>query len=205
MSRQPITDRISPDQLSDRQIVRQVLAGDTQAFECIIKRHEQMVARIVAGKVPGQEIAEVAHLVFIRAFQSLPNYKPIAPFAHWLSTLAVRTCYDFWRKCGRNRETPLTALSQAQRHWLKAHSSSWDAGGELEAENLLEWALSHLSAGDRMALTLVHLEGSSVSEAADMLGWSKANVKVRCFRARKKLRSIINRELSGDKGDHDEI
>ena len=203
MSRQTTPSSVTKEPFSDLQIVQQVLAGDTQAFELIVKRHEHLVAKIVAGKVPSQEMAEVAHLVFVRAYQALPNYKPIAPFEHWLATLSVRTCYDFWRERSRNRELPMTALTKAQRHWLQHHRSNREAGRALEAENLLGWALAHLSAGDRMALTLVHLEGSSVSEAAELLGWSTANVKVRCFRARQKLRRLIDHELRGESNNHE--
>jgi RNA polymerase sigma-70 factor (ECF subfamily) len=49
-------------------------------------------------------------------------------------------------------------------------------------------------------LTLVHLDGYSVSEAARLLGWSLINVKVRAHRARKALRNIFHEmELN----DHD--
>ena len=44
-----------------------------------------------------------------------------------------------------------------------------------------------------MALTLVYLEERPVREAAELLGWSAANVKVRSLRARRKLRRVIER------------
>jgi RNA polymerase sigma-70 factor (ECF subfamily) len=57
---------------------------------------------------------------------------------------------------------------------------------------VLEWALRQLSAEDRAVLTLVHLEGHSVREAAKLLGWSAINVKVRAHRARQALRTLLN-------------
>jgi RNA polymerase sigma-70 factor (ECF subfamily) len=70
------------------------------------------------------------------------------------------------------------------------------AANNVEDQELLAWALGQLTPKDRMAITLIHLEGRSVKEAADLLGWSPANVKVRIFRARRKLRKIIARELT---------
>jgi RNA polymerase sigma-70 factor (ECF subfamily) len=60
-----------------------------------------------------------------------------------------------------------------------------------EAAELLQWALGHLSAENRLVLTLVHLDGYSVREAARLLGWSVVNVKVRAHRARHQLRKLL--------------
>ena len=60
-----------------------------------------------------------------------------------------------------------------------------------EAGELLGRALDRLSPEDRMVLEMVYLEGLSGKEAAGLLGWSVANVKIRLFRSRKKLRKIL--------------
>ncbi len=58
-------------------------------------------------------------------------------------------------------------------------------------QEVLEWALGKLSAEDRMVLELVYLEGLSCKEAAKQLGWTLANVKVRSFRSRNKLKKLL--------------
>ena len=60
-----------------------------------------------------------------------------------------------------------------------------------ETKELLEWALNQLSPQDRMVTELVYLEGMKGKEAAELLGWSTANVKVRTFRSRRKLRKLL--------------
>ena len=62
---------------------------------------------------------------------------------------------------------------------------------------MLQWALSRLSPEHRMVLTLVHLEGYSVREAARLLGWNVVNVKVRAYRARQALRQLFLAEEQG--------
>jgi RNA polymerase sigma-70 factor (ECF subfamily) len=62
-----------------------------------------------------------------------------------------------------------------------------------EATTLVHWALGQLSPENRMVVTLVHLDGYKMREAADLLGWSVVNVKVRVHRARRQLRRIIDR------------
>ena len=64
-----------------------------------------------------------------------------------------------------------------------------------EAAEVLEWALGKLSPENRAVLTLVHLDGYSVREAAQLLGWSLVNVKVRAHRARQALRALLRRTL----------
>jgi RNA polymerase sigma-70 factor (ECF subfamily) len=66
-----------------------------------------------------------------------------------------------------------------------------------EAAEVLEWALEQLSPEHRAVLTLVHLDGYSVREAAELLGWSVINVKVRAHRARRALREVLARTLTG--------
>ena len=62
-----------------------------------------------------------------------------------------------------------------------------------EKIRLLHWALDRLSAEDRMVLALTYFEGYASTEAANLLGWTTANVKIRSFRARKSLRKILER------------
>lgn len=191
-----------PNPPSDEEVIARILSGESDAFEILVERYKKQVAGIVGRKVPHQEAPEVVHQVFIKAFVSLPSYRPLKPFSHWLTTLAVRACHDFWRGRYRSRETPLTALApepggRREREVEAAQAASApDAYEAFEAWELLDWALGHLSPDDRMALTLVHLEGWSLAEAAEALGWSQAVVKLRTFRARRKLHKIIAGSLS---------
>ena len=64
------------------------------------------------------------------------------------------------------------------------------------ARELLDIVLGRLPAKDRMALTLVHLEGRSVGDAAELLGWSAVNVKVRAHRARRAMKGMIEKLMN---------
>lgn len=189
-----------PHHVSDADIIDRVLAGDVDVFETLVDRYTPAVWRIVAAKVPRQEAPEVVHDVFVRAWRSLPGFSGRHPFANWLSRIAVRTCHDFWRERYRRREVTVGSLSDDTRDWLAGVSSEDGlAGGNpppdpadrFEARELLDWLLNQLSADDRMVLTLTYLEGLSGREAADMLGWSTAKVKVRSHRARVKLSRLV--------------
>ncbi len=181
----------------DQTVVAQVLAGDVNAFERLFTRYRGHVTGIVRRHVPGDRVAENVQDAFVRAFQSLAGWKAKSSFRRWLATIAVRTCYDFWRRQYRHREIPLSRLSEAHREWLEnsladRSRDDWEAlGQQREAREILAWALDRLSPKDRMVLELVYLEGLAVKEAAGLLGWSAANVKVRAHRARKKINRLL--------------
>src|SRR5205085_8070007 len=105
-----------PQGPADDAIIRRVIAGEVDLFEELILRYQQQVGRIVAGHVRREMVEEVSHEVFVRAYTSLRTYAFRTPFPHWLSRIAVRTCYDAWRASARN-ETPLSALADETRDW----------------------------------------------------------------------------------------
>src|SRR5437867_7717708 len=180
----------------DLEIIRRVLHGEVDRFAELIARYQQPVAKITNGHVPSDRVAEVAHDVFIRAYTSLSSFSGQTPFEHWLSGIAVRTCYDFWR-ARRREELPVSALTTEHQDWmdhvLAAESDDQfrEQARRQEAAELLQWALCQLSAENCLVLTLVHLDGSSVRVAAQLLGWSVVNVKVRAHRARQMLRTLL--------------
>lgn len=193
---QDILNKLSDSE--DNEIIRQVVEGNVDAFEFLLTKYKNHVVNLVANHLPYHHVEETAHEVFIRAYQSLPTFKAISGFKPWLSSIALRTCYDFWRAHYRSRELPVSSLSEKHREWLEtvisdsSNRSYHDQGSRKEARELMDWALEKLSAEDRMVLELVYLEGLTVKEVAKLLGWSAANVKVRSFRSRKKLRKLLS-------------
>jgi len=186
-----------PGRPRDADIIRRVLEGDVDVFEQLMVRYRDPVLRIVKRHVPQCEVEEVAHVAFIRAYRSLSTFRKSGRFKQWISAIAVRTCHDYWRKVYRSREVPMSSLGERQQNFLeqalsdRSRTSFDEKAVRKEAEEILKWGLDRLSPGDRMVLELVYLEGLSTREAAELLGWSTANVKVRSFRARKKMQRLL--------------
>jgi RNA polymerase sigma-70 factor, ECF subfamily len=183
----------------DLEIIHRVLQGKIDCFAELIARYQQHVARIVSRHVPGDRVAEVAHDVFVNAYGGLSGFSGQAPFEHWLSRIAVRTCYHFWRAM-RRQDLPVSALTEEPLRWMEQvlAAESDDRFREQvkrrEAEELSQWALGHLSAENRLVLSLMYLDGYSAREAASLLGWSVAKVKVRAHRARQTIRKLLRDE-----------
>ena len=193
---------VSRHSSEERDLLRRIRQGETERFADLISRYQGHVSRIVDRRVPADQVEEVAHDVFVRAYFSLAQFSESAPFDHWLAGIAVRTCYDFWRARTRT-EVPVSALTDDHHRWIEQVLSAQsedqfrDRARKHEAADVLEWALRQLSPENRAVLTLVHLDGYSVREAAEFLGWSIINVKVRAHRARQALRKLLRHAFPG--------
>jgi RNA polymerase sigma-70 factor, ECF subfamily len=185
--------------VQDDEIVRRVIAGDGKAFAELVDRYGRLALSTVRKHVPPDHVEDTLQEVFLRALRALPSFAHQGGFGQWLSVIAVRTCYDFWREKYKSKELTMSSLSEEQEAWL-ANSLLLDSeeriqeqGRRREAGEILDRLLNSLSPGDRMVLELVYLEERPLKEACELLGWSMANVKVRLFRARRKLRKMLER------------
>lgn len=182
---------------TDDEIVHQILNGNINAFEFLVNRYEFLILKIVKRHVPYNDVEEVVQDAFIRIYQALPSFKGKGKFKGWMSTVTIRACYDFWRKAYRSNEVPISALQDNHRKWLEdivseqSTQSLQEKISQKDALDLLDWALAKLGPKDRMVLELIYLEDLTGREAAELLGWSVANVKIRAFRSRKKLHKLL--------------
>jgi RNA polymerase sigma-70 factor (ECF subfamily) len=181
-----IADATEP---SDANLVAQSLAGDDQAFAELARRHHDRIARMVWRFVSQRtEADDVMQEIFLRAWRGLRQFRGEVPFEHWLSRLAIRQCHDLLRRRRRNREDVLEPEQWETLRELAARSDEPPA-----ARDLLALAMRQLSPDERVVITMLELEERSVRETAALTGWSEANVKVRAFRARNKLKSLLEK------------
>lgn len=184
----------------EQDLLQRIRGGDSERFGDLVNRYEGHVVRIVGRRVPADRVGEIAHDVFVRAYFGLAQFSNDVPFDHWLAGIAVRTCYDFWRDRKRE-EVPVSTLTDDHHRWIEQalaaqSDDEWRSQtSRREAKDVLEWALGQLSPENRAVLTLVQLDGRSVREAAQLLGWSVVTVKVRAHRARHALRKILSHNL----------
>jgi RNA polymerase sigma-70 factor, ECF subfamily len=177
------------------QTIERVLSGEVAAFEELVHTYKSHVFKIVAHMVSSQEVEEVAHEVFIRAYKDLAGYRRKAPFQHWLTRIAQRTSYDYWRRQKRQRVIPVSDHDLRALEAAASGLQQFEDAAIQRAKELLDWALESLDPEDRLAFSLLYLEDMSMQEVGKILGWSLAKVKIRSFRARRVLRSLLKSKL----------
>src|ERR1700675_2353974 len=175
----------------DRELVRRAQANDKEAYEELIKRHQQRVFAVAAGILRRHEdIEDIAQQVFVKAYFSLKRFDGRAAFSTWLYRITLNECWDLLRK---KKVRPLlyeSDLSEEQAQRV-ADSESDGAGPDirqrLENQQRVEHLLEGLEERDKLMLILKEVEGFSIEEIAEVLELNANTVKVRLFRARGRI------------------
>ncbi len=168
--------------------VQKICSGDTQAYQILVDRHQTQVARLMWRFSRDPLVhEELVQDVFVEVYLHLRGYRGLAPFEHWLSRIAVRVGYRFWKLEARHNK----CQSLTPEHWsqIAEANSSIEA---FEAGELLHRLLSQLTPRDRLVLTFRYIEELDVAQTARKIGWSESMVKVQCLRARRKLEKMID-------------
>ncbi len=177
-------------------VVRKVLQGDTNAFEQLVLEYEKNVYNIALKMTSNPEDAQdMTQEAFIKAFNSLSNFRGESKFSVWLYRIVNNVCLDFLRS--RNRR-PTVSLSVSDDD---GEESQLDIADESQSpERLLDKTLTResvrrglesLAPEYRQILLLREIQGLSYDEIAQSLGIEVGTVKSRIFRARKKLSNFL--------------
>ena len=117
------------DSFQEVETIDRIIRGDVNAFEMILKKYEKHVIKVVSRHVPRNEIEEIVHEVFIRTYKGISKFRRESSLKTWISSVAVRTCYDFWRKRYRSHEVPMSLLNESHGQMvgniLDEHSDSF--------------------------------------------------------------------------------
>ncbi|HIJ74578.1 MAG TPA: RNA polymerase sigma factor [Candidatus Hydrogenedentes bacterium] len=102
--------------VSDRRLIRQVLAGRRESFGVLVERYLHVVHALAYAQTGNHADAEdVVQETFIKAFQSLSSLRDTGRFPAWLTTIARRICYGLQRRAQQQLELQQKALS---RDWV---------------------------------------------------------------------------------------
>ena len=184
------------DEFDWRACLEQVRRRDEDAARVLVERLYPLVIRIVRSHLPRRAAEEdLAQDVFVKMFTRLDQYeaRPGIPFEHWVARLAVRTCLDALKAADRRPELRWGDLSEEQAAWLDfmlADQSAAPDASAASARELIEQLLSQLPPDDRLVISLIDLQEKTVREVSKLTGWSGTRVKVRAFRARRRLRKL---------------
>ncbi len=182
------------DARDDRALVAAHVAGDREAFGCLVRRHRDRLWA-VALRTTGdpEEAADALQDALVNAYRRADSYRSEAAVTTWLHRIVVNACLDRLRRRSVRRTDALPDTDVADRSLaLQEPRPGPESRAELaERSARVLAALRQISPEQRAALVLVDMEGRPVEEAAAILGVPVGTVKSRCARGRARLAPLL--------------
>ncbi len=179
---------------NDQIIINQIIEGDTNAFSVLVERYKDLVFTLALRMVKNREEAEeVSQDTFIKVFKSLSKFKGDSKFSTWIYRVAYNTCLDRLKKI--KREYNVVAIDEYTEHQIKTLDNALDQMEAQEHKDKIQKCLQLLPSDDSFLLTLYYFEEQSLEEISKVVGLTANNVKVKLFRSRKKLTTILKEQL----------
>lgn len=182
------------EQLSDAEVVRRVVDGDTALFEILMRRYNQRIYRAVRAVLRGDdEVEDVMQQAYLNAFSHLGQFADRSQFSTWLIRIAVNEAIARLRKRQSTSWTWSGGDEMAARRVETTVPDPEAQASTAQMREAVESELSSLPATYRTVLVLRDVEGLTTAEAAECLGVSADAVKTRLSRARAMLRDGLDR------------
>lgn len=193
MEMSAILEKARVESWTDGEVVERVKAGETALYEILMRRYNQRLYRVARAILRDDgEAEDVMQEAYVRAYQHLDQYAGAAPFATWLTRIAVNEALGRLRKRGRSQQLE-------DEEWngegsMNAADTSMDPeqrASVAELGHLLEEAVMELPEPYRLVVMLRDIEELSTAETAAALDLTEENVKIRLHRGHAKARQWL--------------
>ncbi len=168
---------------------------DQAAARELVEHLHPLVIRIVRSHLPRRVAEEdLSQEIFLKMFTRLAQYQGAVPFSHWVSRIAVTTCIDHLRAQKRRPEFRWADLSETEADVLAniiTNENDVPANEAMAAHELVHTLLNQLKPDDQVVIRLLDLEQKTIAEISGITGWNQSLIKVRAFRARRKLQKLF--------------
>lgn len=204
-SRTSAKHRVSFENASEAEIVRRAQAGDELAFTEIIERHQNMVFSVAYRMVRRRIDAEdVAQQVFTKIFFAMKKFDMRSSLSTWIYKIALNESYDYLRRVKNRRVIYEGDMSVDVDEMVESSGRAADPAPRLDEQaakrDFLMQLLEKASAEERMLLFQKEVEGRTVEELSELTGINENTIKVKLFRARKKLAKVARQLEAGAVG-----
>ena len=182
------------DNGQEQKWIQAAKAGDTAAFESLVRLYEKRVFALALRMCGNREdAAEAAQEAFLAAWQGLAFFRGESSFSTWLYRLASNACVDLLRREGRHRAAAGPSLDDEEVgiDVPDRALSPQDEAERRELREAVDRGLSALTPEHRQVLVLREMHQLSYEEIAQTLDVDVGTVKSRINRARKQLRSFL--------------
>ncbi len=178
----------------DQKLIDAINKGDTKAYTQLVNRYKDLVYTLAIRMVRNREEAEeVAQDTFIKVFKSLDKFKGDSKFSTWIYKVTYNTCLDRIKKNKKHlNDVPIDEFTFNK---LETIDNALDNLIKEEKNRLIKNCINKLPEDSSALLTLFYFEDLSLEEISKIINIEANTVKVKLFRARKKLAIILEHYL----------
>jgi RNA polymerase sigma-70 factor, ECF subfamily len=184
------------DELDAAALVAAARQHNESAAREILRQLYPLVVKLVRAHRPRRTAEEdLCQMIFIKVFQKLDQFSGKVPLDHWVSRIAINTCINqiqAERVRPEIRRADLSEEEAAVVENLAVNAEELRPDRRLAAHDLVERLLVALKPAERLVIDLLYLQERSVAEIQALTGWGASLVKVRAFRARQKMRRLLD-------------
>lgn len=178
----------------DQIIINRILEGDTQAFAVLVDRYKGLVFTVTMRMLKHKEEAEeVAQDTFIKVFGSLKNFKGDSKLSTWLYRIAYNSSLDRIKKNKKHLND--VEINQFTTHQIKTLDNALDKLQQDEQSKAIQRCIGQLPSEDSILLTFYYFEELTLKDISEVMGITTNSVKVKLFRSRKRLATILKAQL----------
>jgi len=175
---------------TEEELISLIRKGDSRSYRCLVESHKNhaytLSFRIVGNHEDAQEVTQDA---FIKAFNNISSFKGEAKFSTWLYRIVFNTAIN------RKRRKKLPEMDIEKAHFVFDADGSHNNLQRQERKRWLDQALSNLSEDDSFLITLYYFQELTLEEIEKVTGFAPSLLKVKIFRARKKLAEWLHKNL----------
>lgn len=187
--------------IDDQHYISLTLNGDSSAFAILVDRYKDLVYTLTLRMLKNREEAEeVAQDTFIKLYKSLNRFKGDSKFSTWIYRVAYNASLDRLKK--NKKYFNNVAIDEYTEHQVKTIDNALSKLEEEERSQAIQKCIEQLPSEDAFILTLYYFEGQSLDEISKVIDLTPNNVKVKLFRSRKKLATIMKQKLEPEIIEH---
>ncbi len=182
----------------DRVLVERAQAGDTRAFDDLVRKYTPKLYGMVYNMTSNREdTADLLQEIFAKAYRSVKRFQGKSSFYTWIYSISVNMTLNFLKKRGRYAKVSLDDVDsgiQNDPEFVKVTTAARDTVREVninELQKRLNTAMMKLSEDHRTVVTLYDIQGHQHNEISKILGVSEGTVRSRLFYAHRILQTYL--------------
>lgn len=185
----------------EQHLIQKIVGGNSQAYGELVEHYKDLVFTLALRMMKHREEAEeVAQDTFIKAYKSLRSFKGDSKFSTWMYRITYNTCLD--RIKSNKRKHQEIEINELTLNKLKSIDNALDNMVDNEREKLVKQCVEALPSQESFMLTLYYYEDLSLDEISKIIDLPTNTIKVRLFRTRKKLATILKETLEPEILEH---